>query len=137
VRPSNHQDWLLKIKLFRVGSLGTRLMRAPLAHSPPTTHGGALVPLDTANREKLLYSNPRLLRSSPLGETCPPHAHAQAWRFSLAAPMLPTEATDARSRPTGRLAVGCTAPAHCGFGGSTWPDSWLNVAPFGWPIGSA
>jgi hypothetical protein len=72
VRPSNHQDRLLKIKLFRVGSLGTRLMRAPLAHSPPTTQGSALVPLDTANREKLLYSNPRLLRSSQLGETCPP-----------------------------------------------------------------
>jgi hypothetical protein len=70
VRPSNHQDRLLKIKLVRVGSLGTRLMRAPLAHSPTTTHGSALVPLDTANRRKLLYSNPRLLHSSHLGETC-------------------------------------------------------------------
>jgi len=71
VRPSTPQDRLLKIKLVRVGSLGTRLMRAPLAHSPHSTHGSALVPLDTASREKLLYSNPRLLRSSQLGETCP------------------------------------------------------------------
>jgi len=46
-------------------------MRAPLAHSPHSAHGSALVPLDTASHEKLLYSNPRLLRSSQLGETCP------------------------------------------------------------------
>ena len=59
-------------------------MRAPLAHSPSTTHGSALVPLDTANREKLLYSNPRLLRSSQLGETCPPPAHAEGMAAMMA-----------------------------------------------------
>jgi len=31
----------------------------------------ALFPLDAISGEKLLYSNPRLLRSSQLGETCP------------------------------------------------------------------
>jgi len=76
--PETRATRLLKIKLFRVGSLGTRLMRAPLAHSPPTTHGSALVPLDTANSRKLLYSNPRLLHSSPLGETCPPPCRCKA-----------------------------------------------------------
>jgi len=30
VRPSNDQDWLLKIKLFRVCSMGTRLIRVLL-----------------------------------------------------------------------------------------------------------
>jgi hypothetical protein len=106
VRPSTPQDRLLKIKLFRVGSLGTRLMRAPLAHSPHSAHGSALVPLDTASHEKLLYSNPRLLRSSQLGETCPPPCPCGAWRFSLAVPMPPMEAPDAASRPEGRLAEG-------------------------------
>jgi hypothetical protein len=50
--------------------------------------------------------NLQQLRSNPPGVTCPPPAHAEAWRFSLIAPMLPTEAQDAASRPEGRLAVG-------------------------------
>ncbi len=71
-------------------------MRAPLAHSPSITHGGALVPLDTANSRKLLYSNPRLLHSSPLGVTCPYTPGAKHRRFSLAVPILPVEASEAR-----------------------------------------
>jgi hypothetical protein len=108
VRPSNHQDRLLKIKLVRVGSLGTRLMHAPQAHSPPTTHGGALVPLDTEDREKLLYSNPRLLRSSQLGETCPTHAHAEHGAFPLARRHCQRKPQKKQAAPQGRLAVGTT-----------------------------
>jgi len=37
----------------------------------------ALFPLDAISGRKLLYSNPRLLRSSQLGETCPPNSDAE------------------------------------------------------------
>ncbi len=101
MRPSNHQDRLLKIKLFRVGSLGTRLMRAPLAHSPSITHGGALVPLDTANSRKLLYSNPRLLFSSHSGVVCHCSTRCRRQR-ALRDARLGTElraATDGKAAP--------------------------------------
>jgi len=79
-------------------------MRAPLAHSPHSTHGGALVPLDTADREKLLYSNPRLLRSSQLGETCPPPCPCVSMAGILALPMQP-DGSPRTSKPRTSLFV--------------------------------
>ena len=70
VRPSNDQDWLLKIKLFRVCSMATRLIRVLRTCTLGALVFNALFPLDAISGEKLLYSNPRLLRSSHLGETC-------------------------------------------------------------------
>jgi hypothetical protein len=76
VRPSNDQDWLLKIKLFRVCSMATRLIRVLRTCALGAPVFNALFPLDAISGEKLLYSNPRLLRSSQLGETCPPISDA-------------------------------------------------------------
>jgi hypothetical protein len=71
VRPSNDQDWLLKIKLFRVCSMATRLIRVLRTCALGALVFNALFPLDAICGRKLLYSNPRLPRSSRLGETCP------------------------------------------------------------------
>jgi hypothetical protein len=110
-----------------------RVLDGNSAH--PRTPGAlgfnALLPLDVISGRKLLYSNPRLLRSSQLGETCPPPAHAEHGCFSLAAPRNLDGASEAASRPGGRLAVGCTTAARYCFGGSTWPDSWTSVSVAG------
>jgi len=82
----------------------TRLIRVLRTCALGALGFNALLPSDAISGRKLLSSNPRLLRSSQLGETCPTPAHAQAWRFSLAAPMLPMEVPEAASRPGGRLA---------------------------------
>lgn len=39
----------------------------------------------------------------------------EAWRFSLAAPRMPDGATEAASRPEGRLAVAYLAAVTSGF----------------------
>ena len=49
----------------------TRLIRVLRTCALGAPVFNALFPLDAISGEKLLYSNPRLLRSSQLGETCP------------------------------------------------------------------
>jgi hypothetical protein len=51
--------------------MATRLIRVLRTCALGALGFNALFPLDAISGEKLLYSNPRLLRSSQLGETCP------------------------------------------------------------------
>ena len=86
----------------------TRLIR----RTPGALGFNALLPLDAISGRKLLYSNPRLLRSSPSGGDVSYPCPCVAWRFSLAVPRMPKEATEAASRPEGRLAVEMTKTAE-------------------------
>jgi hypothetical protein len=109
----------------------TRLIRVLLTRSSPATNVGALLPLDAISGRKLLYSNPRLLRSSHLGETCPPKTDAKQRRAFADVLRTPDGASEAASRPGGRLAGWIGTAAHCGFGASAWPDSWTSVSVAG------
>ncbi len=66
----------------------------------------ALFPLDAISGEKLLYSNPRLLRSSHLGETCPYPFRRFSGALLTASASLPfTDVNAARPRPGERPAA--------------------------------
>ena len=82
-------------------------------------------------RREVALQQPKVAAQLPTGGNVSTPCPCVAWRFSLAVPMLPDGATEAASRPEGRLAVGCTTPAQGCFGGSAWPASWFRVAPLG------
>lgn len=103
MRPSNDQDWLLKIKLFRVCSMAARLIRVLRTCALGALVFNAPFSLDAISGRKLLYSNPRLLRSSQLGETCPPISDAEQRGILLVVLRHWTETTDA-SKPPQRTA---------------------------------
>jgi hypothetical protein len=64
-------------------SMMTRLIRVLRTCALGALVFNALFPLDAISGKKLLCSNPRLLRSSQLGETCPYPAHAKHGAFRL------------------------------------------------------
>jgi len=60
----------------------TRLIRVLRTCALGALVFNALFPLDAISGRKLLYSNPRLLRSTRSGVVCPAYSPCEAWQAS-------------------------------------------------------